>query len=66
MDIIRGHVTEIVFKHDASRIVQTLVKWGDQGVRDEVARELKGRFRELAQNKYSKVYFLPPHLLMLS
>ncbi|KZV70153.1 ARM repeat-containing protein [Peniophora sp. CONT] len=54
MDSIRGRVQDIVFKHDASRIVQTLVKWGDQGTRDEVAGELQGRYRELAQNKYSK------------
>lgn len=45
----------MVFKHDASRIVQTLVGYGSQDVRDEIARELKGRYKDLAQNKYSKV-----------
>lgn len=55
MDVIRGKVKEIVFKHDASRIVQTVVKYGGQKERDEVAAELKGKYRELAQNKYSKV-----------
>ncbi|EAU87141.1 puf family RNA-binding protein [Coprinopsis cinerea okayama7 len=54
MSTIRGKVKEIVFKHDASRIVQTIVKYGGQKERDEIASELKGRFRELAQNKYSK------------
>ncbi|VDB96259.1 unnamed protein product [Peniophora sp. CBMAI 1063] len=54
MDCVRGKVQDIVFKHDASRVVQTLVKWGDQAIRDEVAGELQGRYRELAQNKYSK------------
>ncbi|KAI0316198.1 ARM repeat-containing protein [Amylostereum chailletii] len=54
MDVIRGKVQEIVFKHDASRIVQTVVKWGDQATRDAIALELKGRYRELAQNRYSK------------
>ena len=55
MDIIRGKVKDIVFKHDASRIVQTLVKQGGQAERDAVAAELKGRYLELAQSKYSKV-----------
>jgi pumilio homology domain family member 6 len=55
MKVIRGKVKEIVFKHDASRIVQTVVKYGGQKERDEIATELKGKFKELAQNKYSKV-----------
>ncbi|KAG8693177.1 pumilio domain member 6, partial [Ceratobasidium sp. 395] len=54
MDVLRGNVQDIVFKHDASRIVQTLVKYGGQKERDEVAAELKGRYRDLAQNKYGK------------
>ena len=36
MDIIRGKVNEIVFKHDASRIVQTVVKYGGQKERNEI------------------------------
>ncbi|KAG8678229.1 pumilio domain member 6 [Ceratobasidium sp. 394] len=54
MGVLRGNVQDIVFKHDASRIVQTLVKYGGQRERDEVAAELKGRYRDLAQNKYGK------------
>ena len=57
MGVIRGHVKDIVFKHDASRIVQTVVKYGGQKERDEVAVELKGKYKDLAQNKYSKVFF---------
>jgi pumilio family protein 6 len=78
MNILRGNVQDIVFKHDASRIVQTvrsqlithiarllnncpkqLVKYGGQKERDEVAAELKGKYRDLAQNKYGKVSSLP-------
>ena len=55
MKIVRGKVQDVVLKHDASRIVQTLVGYGSQDVRDEIARELKGRYKDLAQNKYSKV-----------
>lgn len=54
MDAVRGRVQDVVLKHDASRIIQTLVKYGSQKIRDEIATELKGRFRDLAQNKYSK------------
>ncbi|KAL0959125.1 hypothetical protein HGRIS_014419 [Hohenbuehelia grisea] len=64
MDVIRGKVKDIVLKHDASRIVQTVVKWGRQKERDEIAAELKGKYRELAQNKYSK--FLVTKLIRLS
>jgi pumilio family protein 6 len=55
MEIVRGKIQDIVFKHDASRIVQTIVKRGNQRQRDEVATELQGRFKELVENKYSKV-----------
>lgn len=55
MGVIRGRVKDIVFKHDASRIVQSVVKYGGQKERDEIAIELKGKYKELAQNKYSKV-----------
>ncbi|CAE6502591.1 unnamed protein product [Rhizoctonia solani] len=54
MKVLQGNVQDIVFKHDASRIVQTLVKYGGQKERDEVAAELKGKYRDLAQNKYGK------------
>ncbi|KAK7689468.1 hypothetical protein QCA50_007260 [Cerrena zonata] len=63
MSIIRGHVKEIVFKHDASRIVQTVVKYGGQKERNEIALELKGKYQDLAQNKYSK--FLVSKLIRL-
>lgn len=55
MKTIRGNVKDIVLKHDASRIVQTAVKYGSQSQRNEIAVELKGKYRELAQSKYSKV-----------
>ncbi|KAJ8502883.1 hypothetical protein ONZ45_g11351 [Pleurotus djamor] len=63
MNVIRGKVKDIVFKHDASRIVQTVVRNGKQKERDEIAVELKGRYKDLAQNKYSK--FLVSKLIRL-
>ncbi|KAE9402210.1 ARM repeat-containing protein [Gymnopus androsaceus JB14] len=67
MDVIRGKVKEIVFKHDASRIVQTVVKYGGPKERNEIAEELKGGYKDLARNKYSKflvtklIRFCPTH-----
>jgi pumilio homology domain family member 6 len=55
MSIIKGKVKDIVLKHDASRIIQTVVKYGGQKERDQIAAELTGQFRQLVQSKYSKV-----------
>ena len=55
MDVIRGRVRDVVFKHDASRIVQTVIKYGGQAERNDIAQELKGGYKDLAQSKYSKV-----------
>ncbi|KAH9003348.1 ARM repeat-containing protein [Lactarius hatsudake] len=58
VEIVRGKIQDIVFKHDASRIVQTIVKRGDRRQRSEVASELQGRFKELAEDRYSKFLVL--------
>ncbi|KIJ15752.1 hypothetical protein PAXINDRAFT_114116 [Paxillus involutus ATCC 200175] len=63
MDIVKGKVKDIVLKHDASRIIQTIVKYGGQKERDQIAGELKGHYKELAQSKYSK--FLVTKLIRL-
>lgn len=55
LEIVIGKVKEIVLKHDASRIIQTIVKYGGQRERDQVAGELNGHYKQLAQSKYSKV-----------
>lgn len=62
-NVIRGKVKDIVFKHDASRIVQTVVKYGGQKEREEIAKELSEKYRELSQSKYSK--FLVTKLIRL-
>ncbi|KAF9218484.1 ARM repeat-containing protein [Gyrodon lividus] len=63
MDVVKGKVKDIVLKHDASRIIQTIVKYGGQKERDQIAGELKGHYKELAQSKYSK--FLVTKLIRL-
>ncbi|KAF8316109.1 ARM repeat-containing protein [Clavulina sp. PMI_390] len=61
LECVKGRIQDLVFKHDASRVVQTIVKSGGPKEREQVGKELKGRYRELAQNKYAK--FLIPKLL---
>lgn len=61
LDIVTGKVKDIVLKHDASRIIQTIVKHGRQKERDQIAGELKGHYRELARSKYSKVSITTKH-----
>ncbi|KAF5349033.1 hypothetical protein D9758_012725 [Tetrapyrgos nigripes] len=63
MDVIRGNIKDIVFKHDASRVIQTVVKYGGKEDREEVARELEGCWKDLACSRYSK--FLVTKLLRL-
>jgi pumilio family protein 6 len=53
-DMIRGNIKELVFKHDASRVVQTALKYGSKSIRQEVANELKGTYVSLAQSSYGK------------
>ena len=55
MNVVRGHVKDIVFKHDASRIIQTIVRRGGPAERNEIATELKGSYKDLSESKYSKV-----------
>ena len=55
MSVIRGNVKDIVFKYNSRVIVQSVVRHGGQKERDEIAAELKGRYKQLAQNKFSKV-----------
>ena len=46
---------DIVFKFNSRVIVQKVVRHGGQKERDEIAAELKGRYKLLAQNKLLKV-----------
>ncbi|KAG8939276.1 pumilio domain member 6, partial [Tulasnella sp. 408] len=54
METVKGKVKDVVTKHDASRVIQTLVKYGSQSQRDTVAHELQGAYRDLIQSRYSR------------
>jgi pumilio family protein 6 len=49
-DVIR----DLVLKHDASRVVQTLVKYTTRERRDIIAQSLKTHYYELATSSYGK------------
>ena len=53
-DIITGRVKEFVLKHDAGRIIQTSLKYGNAAQRRMVAQELAGEYKQLAAGKYAK------------
>ncbi|KAI8141395.1 armadillo-type protein [Fennellomyces sp. T-0311] len=58
MEVITGHVQEIIFKHDASRIVQTCLKKGNAEQRMTIANELTGKYEVLAKSMYGKFIVL--------
>ncbi|PVU87074.1 hypothetical protein BB559_006240 [Furculomyces boomerangus] len=54
LDMIKGKIKEVTFKHDCSRIIQSVLKVGDLKQRNLVAEELKDSFLELSTKKYGK------------
>lgn len=47
-------ILDLVLKHDALRVVQTLVKYSPQERRDKIVTALKGHFYDLATSAYGK------------
>ncbi|KPI35793.1 Pumilio homology domain family member 6 [Cyphellophora attinorum] len=62
-EILDGRVKDFVFKHDSVRVVQCAVKYGTKEQKVGIARELKGKYRELAESRYAK--FLVGKLVMV-
>ncbi|KAJ3255139.1 hypothetical protein HK103_006602 [Boothiomyces macroporosus] len=54
MKLVSGKALDIIFKHDASRIVQCCVKYGSPAQRDSVAEELSGQYARLSTSKYGR------------
>ncbi|ORY78166.1 armadillo-type protein [Protomyces lactucae-debilis] len=53
-DVIQGNVVEIIFKHDANRVIQAAFKYGSTEQRLIILGELKGRIVDLSKSTYSK------------
>lgn len=52
--LCEGLLGDLVLKHDASRVVQTLIKYADRKTRDEICLELKPYYYKLATSAYGK------------
>ncbi|AMD20952.1 HEL329Cp [Eremothecium sinecaudum] len=53
-ELAKDHISDLVLKHDASRVVQTLVKYSPKERRDQIVDSLKGKFYLLATSSYGK------------
>ena len=51
---LTGHIQSLCLKHDASRIVQTCLKYGTKPQCDQICTELLGTVRVLCKSKYGK------------
>ena len=56
--LIQGHLSEFVHRHDGSRVVQAVVKYGNGEQRDAILQELKGELVELSKSAYGKFLVL--------
>lgn len=52
--LLTGKFKEIIVKHDASRMIQTCVKYGSPEQRLQIATELKGAYVDIAKSRYGK------------
>ena len=52
--IVNGRVQDLVFKHDAVRIIQCALKYANQEQRAAIAQELRGEYKAAIQSKYAK------------
>lgn len=53
-DLSKDCISDLVLKHDASRVVQTLVKYSTKERREQIVDSLKGKFYVLATSAYGK------------
>ncbi|KAI9282497.1 armadillo-type protein [Umbelopsis sp. AD052] len=54
MELIEGRVSDLIFKHDASRVIQTCLKFGNSAQRNIIAGELTGHYLVLSKSMYGK------------
>ena len=52
--LLNGKFKEIIVKHDASRMIQTCVKYGSPEQRLQIATELKGTYADISKSRYGK------------
>lgn len=53
-ELCEGVLGDLVLKHDASRVVQTLIKYSSKERRDDICKELRPYYYKLATSAYGK------------
>lgn len=53
-ELAKDCISDLVLKHDASRVVQTLVKYSPRDRREQIVDALRGKFYLLATSAYGK------------
>jgi hypothetical protein len=53
-DLLRGQFAQLTSKHDSSRILQTILKYGDERMRTGVFTELQRKFVDLSMSPYGR------------
>ena len=53
-ELAKDCISDLVLKHDASRVVQTLVKYSAKDRREQIVNALRGKFYLLATSAYGK------------
>ncbi|KAH3901093.1 probable Pumilio homology domain family member 6 [Saccharomycodes ludwigii] len=53
-ELSKDCISDLVMKHDASRIVQTLVKYSTKDRREKIVESLRGKYYVLATSSYGK------------
>ena len=51
---IHGHMKELIFKHDSSRVIQTCLKYGKPSERSAIVKELLPLVTDLCKSQYGK------------
>jgi pumilio family protein 6 len=54
MGLIKGKVIDLIFKHDASRIIQSCLKHASADQREVIAKELSGSWTLLVTSQYGR------------
>ncbi len=52
--ILKGKFKDVIVKHEASRIIQTCIKYGSLEQRLSIATELKGTYAQISKSRYGK------------
>ncbi|ODQ68306.1 ARM repeat-containing protein [Nadsonia fulvescens var. elongata DSM 6958] len=53
-EITKDNIKDLVFKHDSTRIIQTIFKYADKSKRVVITKSLQGSYYELAKSSYGK------------